>query len=172
MSQFLCDLANCISSEEVKHAPGNILGYHVVWPIRFVAVPVCSRFGLWPFRFVAVSVCGRFDLWPFSFVAVSFCGRSGLWPFRFVAVSVVAISVCGRFDLLPNWICIDNIQFLWENVTITCLCLLRSVNCLRELYWMSTLNFINCEWIFKHFKHIVSWKYSNISKDITPVTER
>ena len=73
-----------------------------MWPFRFVAVPVCDRFGFWPFRSVAVSVCGRFGLWPFRLVAVSVCGRSGLWPFRFVAVSVVAVSVCGRYDLLPR----------------------------------------------------------------------
>ena len=76
-------------------------GWQLMWPFRFVAVPVCGRSGLWPFRFVAVPVCGRSGLWPFRFVAVSFCGRSGLWPFRFVAVSVVAVSVCGRYDLLP-----------------------------------------------------------------------
>ena len=78
MSQFLCDLANCISSKEVIHAPGSILGYHVVWPFRFVAVPVCGPFGLWPFRLVAVSVCGRFGLRPFRSVTVSVCGHYDL----------------------------------------------------------------------------------------------
>ena len=70
---------------------------------RFVAVPVCGRFGLWPFRFVAVPVCGRSGLWPFRFVAVPVCGRSGLWPFRFVAVSVCGRFGCGRFGLWPLW---------------------------------------------------------------------
>ena len=46
--------------------------YLYLWPLRFVAVPVCGRSGLWPFRSVTVSVCGRFGLWPFRF-----------WPFRF-----------------------------------------------------------------------------------------
>ena len=45
---------------------------------RFVAIPVCGRFGLWAFRFVGVSVCGRFGLWPFRF-----------WSFRFVAVMTI-----------------------------------------------------------------------------------
>ena len=67
-------------SSDVIHMPCNILGYHLVWPFRFMAVSVCGRFG---------------------------CGRSGLWPFRFVVVPVVAVSVCGRYDLLPhvwfNW---------------------------------------------------------------------
>ena len=71
-------------------------GWQLMWPFRFVAVPVCGRFGLWPFRPVAVPVCGRSGLWPFRFVAVPVCGRFGLWPFRFVAV-----SVCGRFSLWP-----------------------------------------------------------------------
>ena len=79
-------------------------GWQLMWPFRFVAVPVCGRFGLWPFRFVAVPVCGRSGLWPFRFVAVSVCGRSSLWPFRFVAVSVVAVSVCCRYDLSPIYI--------------------------------------------------------------------
>ena len=87
-----------------------------MWPFRFVAIPVCGRFGLWPFRSLAILVCGRFGLWRFGlwvsvcgrsglwlfrFVAVSVRGRFGLWPFRFVAISVVAVSVCGRCDLLP-----------------------------------------------------------------------
>ena len=78
-------------------------GWQLMWPFRFVAVPVCGRFGLWPFRFVAVLVCGRSGLWPFRFVAVSVCGRSGLWPFRFVAVSVCGRFGCGRFGLWPLW---------------------------------------------------------------------
>ena len=52
----------------------NILGYHLLWPFRSVAILVCGRFGLWPFD---------------------------LWPFRSVAVSVMAGSVCGRYDMLP-----------------------------------------------------------------------
>ena len=71
-------------------------GWQLTWPFRFVAVPVCGRFGLWPFWFVAVPVCGHFGLWPFRSLAVPVCGRFGLWPFRFVAV-----SVCGRFGLWP-----------------------------------------------------------------------
>ena len=85
---------------------------NMMWPFRFVAVPVCGHFGLWPFRSVAIWACGRSGLWPFRFVAVPVCGRFGLWPFRFVAVSVcdrfglwpfrsVAVSVCGRFGLWP-----------------------------------------------------------------------
>ena len=89
-------------SPEVIHVPCNILGYHLVWPVRFVAVSVFVFFGLWPFRFLTVSVLWPFGLWPFRFVAVSVCGRFGKWPFRFVAVSVVAVSVCGRYDLLPS----------------------------------------------------------------------
>ena len=77
--------------------------YFYLWPLRFVAVPVCGRSGLWPFRFVAVPVCGRFGLWPFRFVAVSVCGLSGLWPFRFVAVSVCGRLGFGRFSLWPLW---------------------------------------------------------------------
>ena len=72
--------------------PCNILGYHLVWRFRFVAVMVCGRFSLWPFRFVAVMVCGPFGLWPFRFVA-----------FRFVAFQFVAVSVCGRFSSWPLW---------------------------------------------------------------------
>ena len=40
----------------------NILGYHLLWPFRSVAVSICGRFGLWPFR-----------LWPVRFVAVMTC---------------------------------------------------------------------------------------------------
>ena len=90
-------------SPEVIYVPCNILGYHLVWTFRFVAVLVCGRFGLWPFRFVAVSVCGRFGLWPFRVVAVPVCGRFGLWPFRFVAFSVCGRFGCGRFGLWPLW---------------------------------------------------------------------
>ena len=74
-----------------------------VWPFRFVAVPVCGRFGLWPFRSVAVPVCGRSGLWPFRFLAVSVCGRYGLWPFQFVAISVCGRLGFGRFGLWPLW---------------------------------------------------------------------
>ena len=85
-------------------------GWQLMWPSRFVAVPVCGHFGLWPFQVVAVLVCGRSGLWPFRSVAVPVRGRFGLWPFRlwpfrFVAVSVVAFSVCGRYDLLPASLC-------------------------------------------------------------------
>ena len=65
-------------------------------PFRFVAVPVCGRFGLWPFRSVAVSACGRSGLWPFRFVAVSVCGRFGLWPFRLWPFRFVAVMTCYR----------------------------------------------------------------------------
>ena len=74
---------------EVIHSPNNILGYHVVWLFRLVAVSVCGRSGLWPFRSVAVPVCGRFGLWPFRFVAVSVCGRFGLWPLWPVTFSTI-----------------------------------------------------------------------------------
>ena len=49
-------------------------------PTQFVAVSVCSRFGLWPFRSVAISVCARSGLWPIRFVAVPVYGHFGLWP--------------------------------------------------------------------------------------------
>ena len=99
-------------SPEVIHVSCNILGYHLVWPFRFVAILVYGYFGLWPFRSEAVSVCGRFGcghfgcgrfglwpLWPvtpFCFLDISVCGRFGSWMFRFVA-----IPVYGRFGLWP-----------------------------------------------------------------------
>ena len=67
----------------------DVVGDNWCGRFRFVAVPVCGRFGLWPFRSVSVPVCVRSGLWPFRSVAVSVCGRSGLWPFQFVAVSVL-----------------------------------------------------------------------------------
>ena len=79
---------------EVIHAPGNILGYHVVWLFQFVTFPVCGRFGFWPFRSVAIRVCDRFGLWPFRFVAVPVCGHLGLWPFRLWPFRFVAVVTC------------------------------------------------------------------------------
>ena len=87
-------------------------GWQLMWPFRFVAVPVCGRFGLWPFRPVAVPVCGRSGLWPFRFVAVPVCGRFGLWPFRFVAVSVCGRFGCGRFGLWPLWPVTHKIMYI------------------------------------------------------------
>ena len=78
-------------------------GWQLMWPFRFVTVPVWGHFGLWPFWSVAVPVCGRFGLWPFWFVAVLVCGHFGLWPFRFVAVSVCGHFGCGHFGLWPLW---------------------------------------------------------------------
>ena len=71
-----------------------------MWPFRFVAVPVCSRFGLWPFWSVAVPVCGPSGLWPFRF-----CGRSGLWPFRLWPFRFVAVPVCGRSGFVAVPVC-------------------------------------------------------------------
>ena len=68
--------------------------WQLMWPFRFVAVPVCGRFGLWPFRFVGVPVCGHSSLWPFRFMAVSVCGRFGLWPFRLWPFRFVAVMTC------------------------------------------------------------------------------
>ena len=97
----LCTDVFC--SPEIIHVPCNILGYHLGWPFRFVAVLVLGLFGLWPFRLVIVSVCGRFSLWPFRFVAFPVCGRFGLWPFRLVAISVCGRFGCGRFGLWSLW---------------------------------------------------------------------
>ena len=75
----------------------NFVGHWIV----VVAILVCSRSDLWPIRFVAVSFCGRFGmwpfrLWPFRFVAVSFCGRSSLWPF-WPETKVSMLILNGRF---------------------------------------------------------------------------
>ena len=101
--KIVCYLASWILLHHIYSGDNWCGGWQLMWPFRFVAVPVCGHFGLWPFRSVAVSVCGRFGLWPFRFVAVSVCGRSGLWPFRFVAVSVCGRFGCGRFGLWPLW---------------------------------------------------------------------
>ena len=81
-----------------------------MWPFRFVAVPVCGRFGLWPFRSVAVSVCGRSGLWPFR-----------LWPFRFVAVMTCYLwmQVLYSFTWWNLTICFTNITLVILSYDLT-----------------------------------------------------
>ena len=117
------------------------------WPFRFVAVPVCGRFGLWPFRSVAVSVCGRSGLWPFWSVAVSVCGHFGLWPFWFVAVSVVAVSVCGRYDLLPLGFCSKPNSQNWATLQVA--------------YHILSKPCLLMSWQLKEAEHQQIWYWSN-----------
>ena len=86
----------------------NILGYHLMWPLQFVAILACGRFGLWSFRSVAISVCGHSGLWLFQFAIVS------VVAFRFVVV-----MTCYRYrDYCPDsalWL--RSQQIIWRSDT-------------------------------------------------------
>ena len=129
-------------SPEVIHVPCNILGYHRVWPFRFVAILVFGLFGLWPFRPVAVLVCDRSGLWSFRFVAVSVSGRVGLWPFRLAWQPPSALQ-----SGLPAWrpqkshYCIND---HYSNVTWEP-CLLESL----------TIRLLGQQFVHANFKEII-----------------
>ena len=70
-----------------------------------VVVSVCGHSGLWPLRFVAVSVCSRYDLLPRLTQGMNYCKDNQLWKLKYPCkISKLPPNLRSRSDIFHNLI--------------------------------------------------------------------